>query len=91
MPRFTKDQAELEAAHKAPQEDVATMLGMIEQFNWSDKTRITAEQASQMAGKLGTMKMHMVTGQLLLERSTEACSAILEGLQPKEDFEEHFK
>ena len=85
------DQSEMEEIEKKPEEDVAVMLGMVEQFNWNDKTKITAEQASEMAGKLGTMKMHLVTGQLLLERSIEASSAFLEGRQPRENFEDNFK
>lgn len=85
-----KDEAQLLASQDRPEADVATMLGMIDRFGWSDKTRITGEQASEMAGKLGEMKLHLMTGDLLLQECIEANAAFLEGREPRENFAEHF-
>jgi hypothetical protein len=85
-----KDQTQLLATQDEPQADVATMLGMINRFNWNKTTRITEEQASEMAGKLAEMKLHLVTSDLLLRECIEANAAFLEGRKAREDFEEHF-
>lgn len=85
-----KDQSQLLADQQQPEQDVAVMLGMIARFGWSDTTRITREQASEMAGKLGEMRLHLLTGHLLLERAIEADDAFLNNRKPRENFEEHF-
>lgn len=85
-----KDQAQLLAAQDKPEADVATMLAMITRFNWNDQSRITEEQASEMAGKLEEMKFHLVTNDLMLQKCIEANAAFLEGRKPKENFAEHF-
>jgi len=73
-----------------PEEDVAVMLGMINRFHWNDQTKITEEQASEMAGKLGEMKMHLITGDLLLQQAVEASDAFLQNRKPRENFEEQW-
>ena len=70
--------------------ELAAMLGLIDRFHWNNTTKITEEQASEMAGKLGEMKMHLVTGDLLLQETVEASDAFLHNRKPREDFEEHW-
>jgi hypothetical protein len=73
-----------------PEEDVAVMLGLINRFHWNDKSKITEEQASEMAGKLGEMRMHLVIVDLLLQQAIEASDAFLQNRKPRESFEEHW-
>ena len=85
-----QDQSRFLDMQEKPEEDVAVMLGMINRFHWNDKTKITEEQASEMAGKLGEMQMHLITGDLLLQQTIEASDAFLQNRKPREDFEEHW-
>jgi len=85
-----QDQSRFLDMEQKPEEDVAVMLGLINRFHWNDKSKITEEQASEMAGKLGEMKLHLITGDLLLQETIEASDAFLNNRKPREDFEEHF-
>jgi hypothetical protein len=85
-----QDQARFLDMQEKPEDDVAAMLGMIDRFHWNNTTKITEEQASEMAGKLGEMQMHLITGDLLLQQTIEASDAFLHNRKPREDFEEHW-
>ncbi len=85
-----QDQSRFLEMEEKPAEDVSVMLGMIDRFHWNETTKITEEQASEMAGKLGEMKLHLITGDLLLQETIEASDAFLENRTPREDFEEHW-
>jgi hypothetical protein len=85
-----QDQSRFLEMEEKPEGDVSVMLGMIDRFRWNDTTKITKEQASEMAGKLGEMKLHLITGDLLLQETIEASDAFLQNRTPREDFEEHW-
>ena len=85
-----KDQELFLANQSQPEQDVAVMLGMIDRFDWNDANRITREQAGEMAGKLGEMKLHLVSGDLLEQQCIEANQAFLQNRKPRENFEEHY-
>jgi hypothetical protein len=79
------------AAQQKPMEDVAQANGLIARFNWSDKNKITADQAGQVAERLGQMKLHIVTGDLMLKKTVERADAFLQNRQAKEDFTDDLK
>jgi hypothetical protein len=85
-----QDQSRFLDMGEKPEEDVAVMLGLINRFHWNDKSKITEEQASEMAGKLGEMRMHLVIVDLLLQQAIEASDAFLQNRKPRESFEEHW-
>lgn len=85
-----QSQSELLEEQKLPEEDAAYMVGLLNRFNWSEKNRITADQASQMAERLGRMKLHIVTGDLLLQKSIERSDAFIENRKARDDFHESF-
>ncbi|MGA9585521.1 MAG: hypothetical protein WBQ95_09350 [Terracidiphilus sp.] len=74
------------ATQEQPKEDVASLIGLLARFNWNDKTKITVDQAGQMAERLGQMKLHIVTRDLLLKKSIEKADAFLQNRPAKEDF-----
>ncbi len=82
-------QAALLAQQEKPQEDVAGVLGLISKFDWNDKSKITAEQASAIAERLGQMRLHLMTGDLLLQVDTEASEAFLQNRKARTDFNEN--
>lgn len=77
------------AAQEKPRDDTAYALGLILRFNWNDKKNITADQAAQMAERLGQMKLHIVTGDLLLKKSIEKADAFLKNRAARDDFTEN--
>jgi hypothetical protein len=86
-----RSQEQFLATQEKPREDTAYALGLIARFNWNDKNKITADQAGQMSERLGQMKLHIVTGDLMLKKSIEKADAFLQGRAAKEDFTENIK
>ena len=86
-----QSQEQFLATQERPREDTAYAIGLIARFNWNDKKKITADQAGQMAERVGQMKLHIVTGDLMLKKSIEKADAFLQGRPSKEDFTENIK
>ena len=86
-----RSQDQFLATQEKPREDTAYALGLIARFNWNDKKRITVDQAGQMAERLGQMKLHVVTGDLMLQKSIEKADAFLQNRPAKDDFTENIK
>jgi hypothetical protein len=85
-------QSNLQAMEDKPLEDVATILGMIEKFNFhSASSKITAEQAGALAEKFGQMMVHLATADTLLRIDIENSAAFLENRQPNKDFSINLK
>lgn len=84
-------QASLLAFQDKPAEDVAGILGLIARYHWTDKSRITREQASAIAERLGQMQLHLVRGDLPLKVCVEESSAFLENRKARDSFSEDIK
>jgi len=84
-------QAAFLAFEEKPAEDVGGILGLIARYHWSDTTRITEEQASAVAERLGQMELHLARGDLLLQVCIEDSSAYLENRKPSDSFNEDVK
>jgi hypothetical protein len=83
-----KAQNELLQLEEKPWEDTSAINGLIARFHWTDKRKITEDQASQLAEKLGQMRLHLLAGDLLLKQCIEVSEAFLEGRKPNDDFHE---
>jgi hypothetical protein len=81
-------QSALQAMEDKPLEDVATILGMIEKYDFhsGSSSKITAEQASALAEKFEQMRVHLATGDTLLRIDIEHSAAFLENRHPNGDF-----
>jgi hypothetical protein len=86
-----RSQDQFLATQEKPRDDVAYLIGLLTRFNWNDKSKITVDQAGQMAERLGQMKLHIVTGDLLLKKSIEKADAFLQNRPAREDFTENIK
>lgn len=86
-----RSQEQFLATQEKPREDTAYAMGLIARFNWNDKNKITADQAAQMKERLGQMKLHIVTGDLMLTKSIEKADAFLQNRPAKDDFTENIK
>lgn len=71
-----------------PLDDVAAIHGLLARFHWKQNGKIGREQADEMAGKMGEMRLHLATEEVLLQASLEACSAFLENRPARHDFQE---
>ena len=71
-----------------PVEDVAAIMGLVQKYNFrsSQSSKITREQASAVAEKLGAMQMHLSMGKTLLEEDIELSDAFLANREPRHDF-----
>jgi hypothetical protein len=85
-----KAQDALIAMEDKPAEDVAAINGLIAKYNFhsSRSSRITREQASAVAEKLGAMQMHLSLGKGVLEEDIEQSQAFLENREPRPTFGE---
>ena len=81
-------QAALLSLQGKPMEEVAAANGLIEKFRWHNSSRITAEQASQMAEILGQMRQYLSVGDSLLQACIELNQAFLDHRQPQKSFTE---
>ncbi len=81
-------QSSLLASEAKPVEDVAGIFGLVDKYHWGKSPKITREQASAVAEKLGQMEIHLATGDALLEASTEVSEAFLQNRQARTSFEE---
>jgi hypothetical protein len=81
-------QSNLQAMEDKPGEDVATILGMIDKYDFHSgpSSKITAEQAGALAEKFEQMRVHLATGDMLLRIDIEHSAAFLENRQPNKDF-----
>jgi hypothetical protein len=78
-------QSALLAFQDKPAEDVAGILGLVSRYSVhsSQSSKITVEQASALAEKFGQMRMHLLAGDLLLQRNIEASEAFLQNRQAR--------
>jgi len=83
-------QATLLAMEDKPLDDAAHVLGLIEKLNLhsSRSHKITAAEASELAQKFGEMRLHLASGDTLLQMSIEQCEAFLENRKARETFQE---
>jgi hypothetical protein len=86
-----RSQDQFMATQEKPREDTAYALGLIARFNWNDKNKITPDQAAQMSERLGQMKLHIVTADLMLKKAIEKADAFLQNRTAKDDFTENIK
>ena len=86
--RIYQAQAELLAAQEKPNDDVAGIFGLITKFHWHGSQKITAEQAGDVAEKFGQERLHLATGDVLLQENIEVNKAFLDNREPKGNFEE---
>ena len=83
-----KTQNDLMAQAQKPWEDTAVINGLLVKFHWTDKRKITEAQASEVADRLGQMRLHLLAGDLLLKQCIEVSEAYLEGRNPNNNFHE---
>jgi hypothetical protein len=83
-------QSMLQAMEDKPMEDVAAILGLIAKFNFhsSRSHNITPGQASALAEKFGQMRLHLATGDTLLEMDIEQSEAFLQNRKALDNFSE---
>jgi hypothetical protein len=78
-------QESLLAFQDKPLEDVAGIMGLIAKYR---QLKMTREQASNLAEKLGQMELHLSYGDTLLQAAVENGQAFLEHREPKRKFSE---
>ena len=78
-------QEKLLAFQDKPLEDVAGIMGLTAKYQHSKMTR---EQASNLAEKLGQMELHLSYGDTLLQSAVDHGQAFLEHREPKHEFSE---
>jgi len=73
-----------------PAEDVAGIIGLVAKYNppSSHSSKITAAQAGALAERFGQMQLHLLTGDLLLQRDIEASEAFLQNRKTRKNFNE---
>jgi hypothetical protein len=86
-----KAQNELEVQEEKPLEDAAAINGLIAKFHWSEKRKISEQQASEVADRLGQMRLHLLAGDLMLKQCIEVSEAYLEGRNPSDHFHENLR
>jgi hypothetical protein len=86
-----QSQAALLAMEDKPLEDAAAVQGLISKFHWRGPRKITEEQASAVAEKLGQMRMHLLAGDLLMQAAIEKSSAFLENRKARDNFHENLR
>ena len=74
------------AAQDKPLEDVAGMIGLLDKYHWEKSSKITREQASAMAERLGQMELHLANGDTLLQAAIEQGDAFLENRKARTAF-----
>ena len=84
-------QSALLALEDKPAEDVTGIIGLITKYNFrsSHSRKITEAQASALAERLGQMRLHLMTGDLLLQVSIEASESFMENRPARCDFSEN--
>lgn len=84
-------QSALLALEDKPAEDVTGIIGLITKYNFrsSHSRKITEAQASALAERLGQMRLHLMTGDLLLQVSIEASESFMENRPARRDFSEN--
>jgi phosphosulfolactate synthase (CoM biosynthesis protein A) len=62
------------------------MIGLIDKYHWGESSKITREQASEMAERLGRMELHLASGNTLLEAAVEQSEAFLQNRKARTNF-----
>ena len=81
-------QAALLALQNIPMEDVAGVNGLLAKYHWYTAGKISTEQASAVAEKLGQMRLHLSAGNSLLQVCIEQDRAFLENREPRSNYSE---
>jgi len=81
-----QSQEKLLAAQDKPLEDVASIMGLIAKYHFTERSKMTREQASNLAEKLGQMELHLSYGDTLLQSAVDHGQAFLEHREPKHEF-----
>jgi hypothetical protein len=84
-------QEELRGIEKQPVEDQVAITGLLAKFHLRSSHKLTAEEASAMAEKLGQMRLHVAIGDTRLQIVVEQCEAFLGHRKAREDFETNLK
>lgn len=80
-------QERLGTAEDLPCVDAAAIFGIMAEFHMDAKdTKISKEEASAIAEKLGEMKFHLGMGSSILDENMEFNAAFVEGRKPRTDF-----
>jgi hypothetical protein len=79
-------QAMLQAAGDKPLEDVAGMIGLVDKYQLGKSAKITREQASEMAERLGRMELHLANGDTLLQAAADHAEAFLQNRKARTTF-----
>ena len=74
------------AAEEKPMEDVAGIVGLFAKFHWGKSKRITQEQASAVAERIGQMELHLSNGDTLLQAAIEQGDAFLQNRKARTTF-----
>jgi hypothetical protein len=75
---------------RRPLEDQAAITGLLAKFH-GRYNKLTADQASEMAEKLGEMRLHVAMGDTQLQIAIEQSEAFLEHRKARADFETNLK
>jgi hypothetical protein len=86
-----QSQFDLLALDDKPMEDVGALNGLINKFDLSNHKKITREEASEMAEKLGLMKWHLAIQDGQLKVSIEQAQAFFENRPANDNFTEDLK
>jgi hypothetical protein len=84
-------QSALLAMEDKPMADVGVITGLIAKNHWTEHSKITSEQTSALAERLGQMRWHLAIGDGLMQESIEQDQAFLQNRKAKEDFEENLQ
>jgi hypothetical protein len=74
------------AAEEKPMEDVAGIVGLFAKFHWGKSNKITKEQASAVAERIGQMELHLSNGDTLLQAAIEQGEAFLQNRKARTTF-----
>ncbi len=74
------------AEQQKPEEDVAELAALVNRFNLAPKAPITREQASEIAERLGRMKMHLLFLDMIMQGSIEEDGTFLAHRKPRERY-----
>lgn len=86
-----QSQADFLEFQDKPMEDVGALVGLLSKFNLSDRHKITREEASTMAEKVGLMKWHLAIDDGQLKVCVEDAQAFLENRKANDSFTEDLK
>ena len=82
-----KAQEVLREIEKQPVEDQVAAVGLLAKFHLGSSHKLTAEEASAIAEKVGQMRLHVAIGDTQLKIVIEQCEAFLGHRKARENFE----